>query len=149
MPRKLMIDNDIDIGVVSNESKFNNVDLLEEQIQNFYADKQQLDYYKKVTDDRNKDIKNMMQELQKSEFVTSDGIVAKLNIQKRESFVDDKLISKLKDLGVTTPIKTIEVVDMDELENVIYNGDLDASELSSCKQVKEVAVLKVSKKKGE
>ena len=44
--------------------------------------------------------------------------------------------------------KTVEVVDMDELENVIYDGLLDASELSNCKQVKEVEVLKVTKKKG-
>lgn len=149
MARKLMIDNDTNTGVVAGATKFNNVGLLEEQIQNFYADKQQLDYYKKVTDDRNKSIKNMMQELEKSEFVTSDGIVAKMNVQKRESFIDDKLILKLKELGVTTPIKTIEVVDMDELENVIYNGNLDASELTGCKQIKEVVVLKVSKKKGE
>lgn len=147
MARKLMIDNDTNTGVVAGATKFNNVGLLEEQIQNFYADKQQLDYYKKVTDDRNKSIKNMMQELEKSEFVTSDGIVAKMNVQKRESFIDDKLILKLKELGVTTPIKTIEVVDMDELENVIYNGNLDASELTGCKQIKEVVVLKVSKKK--
>lgn len=149
MARKLMIDNDTNTGVAAGATKFNNVGLLEEQIQNFYADKQQLDYYKKVTDDRNKSIKNMMQELEKTEFVTSDGIVAKMNVQKRESFIDDKLILKLKELGVTTPIKTIEVVDMDELENVIYNGNLDASELTGCKQIKEVVVLKVSKKKGE
>ena len=38
---------------------------------------------------------------------------------------------------------------MDELENVIYNGGLDASQLTSCKQVKEIPVLKVTKKKGE
>ena len=61
----------------------------------------------------------------------------------------DKLIAKLKELGVVSPIKTVEVVDMDELENVIYNGWLDASELTNCKQVKEIPTLKVTKKKGE
>lgn len=142
MPRKLMIDNE----EVSEEKTLK---LLSETIERFYEDKQNLDSFKKLTEEENKQIKEVMSNLNKSEFETDSGIIAKVNIQKRESFVDDKLIAKLKDLGVTTPIKTIEVVDMDELENVIYNGDLDASELSSCKQVKEVAVLKVSKKKGE
>lgn len=122
---------------------------LGDTIDTFYQNKQQLDYYKKETDVQNKRIKEVMNELEKTEFETENGIIAKINVQKRESFIEDKLIAKLKELGVTTPIKTIEVVDMDELENVIYNGGLDASELTGCKQVKEVVTLKVTRKKGE
>jgi hypothetical protein len=121
---------------------------LKELIRLFYNDKQQLDQYKKSTEEYNKDIKNAMKELGYDKFETDD-YVAKVTIQKRESFIDEKLIAKLKELNVTTPIKTIEVVDMDELENVIYNGQLDASELSSCKQVKEVVTLKVSERKDK
>jgi hypothetical protein len=106
-------------------------------------------YYKKEVDGANADIKFMMNKLGKNEFTTHKGNIAKVNIQKRESFVEDKLIAKLKELGVVTPIKTVEVVDMDELENVIYNGGLNASELTGCKQIKEIPVLKVTKKKGE
>ena len=132
------------IDEVENEEQ-----LLDDMIEYFVEQKEPLEYYKKEVDGANADIKFMMHKLNKNEFTTHMGNTAKVTTQKRESFIDDKLISKLKELGVTSPIKTVEVVDMDELENVIYNGDLDASKLTDCKQVKEVVVLKVSKKKGE
>ena len=122
---------------------------LQSLIENFYEDKLQLDRFKKETDKENKEIKEIMNELNVDSFETGNGIVAKVSIQNRESFMDDRLIAKLKQLGVTSPIKTVEIVDMDELENVIYNGLLNAAELTDCKQVKQVTTLKVSKKKGE
>ena len=122
---------------------------LYELIRLFYADKQQLEQYKKSTEEYNKEIKDGMQELGINELDTIDGLTAKITTQKRESFLEDKLLLKLKTLGVTEPIKTIEVIDYDELENAIYNNKLDASVLTDCKQVKEVVTLKVSKKKGE
>lgn len=121
-------------------------DNLKELIRLFYEDKQQLDKCKKSTEEYNKEIKEGMAELGVNDFVSND-LIAKINTQYRESFDEDKLLNKLKELGVTTPIKQKEYVDMDELENVIYNNVLDASELSSCKIVKEVVVLKVSKQK--
>ena len=132
------------IDEYENEEQF-----LSEMIEYYFEQKQELDELKKETENANTDIKYLMNRLDKKEFKTDLGVVAKINVQKRESFVDEKLIAKLKELKVTSPIKTVEVVDMDELENVIYNGDLDASKLTDCKQVKEVVVLKVSKKKGE
>lgn len=122
---------------------------LDSLIGSFYTKKLKLDEYKKETDTENKRIKELMTELDITEYESTMGEVAKLSIQNRESFIDDKLIAKLKQLGVTTPIKTVEIVDMDELENVIYNGQLNAAELTDCKQVKQVQTLKVSKKKGE
>lgn len=132
------------IDEYENEEQF-----LSDMIGYYFEQKQELDGLKKETENANTDIKYLMNRLNKKEFQTDLGLVAKINVQKRESFIDEKLIAKLKELKVTTPIKTIEVVDMDELENVIYNGDLDASKLTDCKQVKEVITLKVSKKKGE
>lgn len=124
-------------------------DLLKELIEVYYEDKTAMDGYKKSVDKHNKQIKEMMQDFNIDEISTDTGLVAKMSIQKRESFNEDKLINKLKDMNIVTPIKTIEVVDMDELENVIYTGQLDASKITDCKQVKEVITLKVSKKKGE
>lgn len=125
---------------------------MEENLSNlieiFYDEKQELDKYKKSTEEYNKQIKESLNELGKTEFETESGLVAKMSTQQRESFNESKLIEKLKELNVTSPIKTIEVVDMDELENVIYNEMLDASELTPCKVIKEVITLKVSKKKG-
>lgn len=122
---------------------------LQELIRLFYEDKQCLDDYKKSTDEYNKEIKQGLKELGVNEFETATGLIAKYNIQKRESFNEDLLLQKLKELGVNTAIKTKEYVDMDELENLIYNGELNASELSNCRVIKEVETLKVTKKKGD
>ena len=119
---------------------------LKELIRLFYEDKQQLDEYKKSTDEYNKNIKDLMGKLDTTEF-ESDDLIAKIGVQNRESFNETKLIEKLKELNIEGVIKTKEYVDMDTLENVIYNGLLDASELTSCKEVKTVTTLKVSKKK--
>lgn len=121
--------------------------LLNSTIECFYNDKQKLDNYKKSTEEYNKEIKKLMNQLNKTEFETDNGLVAKITVQNRESFNEDKLINTLRKLGITAPIKTKEYVDMDELENEIYNGFLDASELTSCKVSKEVVTLKVSERK--
>ena len=121
---------------------------LKELVRLFYEDKQQLDNYKKSIDEYNKDIKELMGQLELTEF-ESDDLVAKIGVQNRENFNEEKLIDKLKALNVEGVIKTKEYVDMDALENAIYNELLDASELTSCKEVKTVTTLKVSKKKGK
>jgi len=112
-------------------------------INSYKQNKESLDSYKAQTDELNAEIKKIMQDNNLKKYTTLRGITANLSIQKRESFIDSKLIAKLKALGVTSPIKTVEVVDMDELENVIYNHELDAAELTDCKEVKEILVLKV------
>lgn len=116
-------------------------------IQCFYEDKQKLDMYKKSTEEYNSEIKKLMSKLDKDEFETDDGLVAKINIQNRESFIDDKLIEKIKESKVPGIIKTKEYVDMDALEDAIYNGRFDASTLTNCKTSKKVITLKVSKQK--
>lgn len=118
-------------------------------LDSFYKNKEKLDTYKKKADEENRKIKELMFKLNKEEFESDSGLIAKLSTQKRESFKEDMLISKLKELGITTPIKTIEVIDYDSLENVIYNGQLDASILTEFKEVKEVVTLKVSEKKSK
>lgn len=123
-------------------------------VQEFYQDKQSLDYYKKQTDMNNTHIKELMKKLNKTEFETVDGLIAKITIQNRESFDEDKLLTKIKELILNKKcthkvIKTIEVVDMDELENAIYNGEIDASELTNCKILKEVVILKVTERKDK
>ena len=123
--------------------------LLNSTIECFYKDKQKLDYYKKETDSANKEIKEMLQKLNKTEFETDNGLVAKITTSKRESFDENRLIEKLKVLNGFTAIKTKEYVDMDELENLIYNGSIDASQLSSCKISKEIVTLKVSERKSK
>lgn len=120
---------------------------LENEINKFYQSKIELDNYKAITDQSNKLIKDLMAELDIKEYSTDEGNIAKLIIQNRESFNEIALIDRLKELGITKPIKTVEVIDYEVLEDVIYNNELDATKLTDCKQSKEVITLKVSKRK--
>lgn len=124
-------------------------DLLNDIIIGYYCVKNKADEYKKQVEDYNKDIKKTMKELNKTEFETDNGLIAKVTTQKRESFDEDKLIQKIKDLGVEGIIKTKEYIDMDELENKIYRNELNASELTDCKVCKEVVTLKVTERKDK
>ena len=122
---------------------------LENLIEQYYDFKNRADDLKKAADNYNKDIKDNFAALGISEYSTKSGFVAKITIQNRESFKEDMLVQKLKELGATTAVKTIEVPDMEEIENLIYNGKLDASKLADCKETKQVTTLKVTQKKVE
>lgn len=121
--------------------------ILNSTIECFYEDKQNLDKYKKSTEEYNTEIKELMAKLNTDIFYTDSGLQAKISVQHRESFIEEALLNKIKTLKIPGVIKTKEYVDMDALEDAIYNEVLDASELSSCRTSKEVITLKVSKKK--
>lgn len=121
--------------------------LLDSTINCFYEDKKLADKYKKSSEAYNAQIKELMSTMKTTMFETSTGLIAKLITQNRESFIDELLLAKIKELDIPGIIKTKEYVDMDALENAIYNGQLNASELSSCREIKQVVTLKVSQKK--
>ena len=108
--------------------------------------KAELDNMKKVCESYNKDIKDSMNELKVSEAKGSEYTV-KLSTVTSESFDDAKLIAKLKALGNTECIKTVEVADMNAIENAIYNGKLNASELADCKVTNTTQRLIIKKNK--
>ena len=117
-------------------------------IEEFYLVKEELSKYKKISEEDNEKIKQIMENLDIKEYKTNNGITAKIVVQNKEKFNEPKLIEKLKILNGFTAIKTVEVVDMDELENLIYNGHIDAGQLADCKETNQVVTLRVSKKKG-
>ena len=123
--------------------------ILNNTIRMFYDDKQQLDYYKKATDKSNKEIKELMQQLDTGEFETDNGLIAKMTISERESFNEPSLIEKLKEIDKSDAIDLVEVINWDKIEDMIYNGKLDASILAPYKKVKQVITLNVKEKKGE
>ena len=122
---------------------------LDGMINSYAQNKESLDNYKKVCDEENNWIKEMFSKADIDEYTTISGLTAKVTISKKENFIDNLLITKLKELGALSAIKTVEVVDYDELENLIYNNKLDASQLNDCKTVKEIATIRINKKKGE
>lgn len=120
---------------------------LQELITHYFLNKTEADSYKKIADKDNAAIKEIMLQEELPEVVTEDGIKATCSISYKETFVEDALIDKIKSLGVDGIIKQREYVDMEALENAIYHGQLNAAELASCQEKKQVVTLRVSRVK--
>ncbi len=120
---------------------------LTELIDEFGEQKAELDSIKKLVDANNKVIKSRLTELQLSKASSSKYTVT-LSTVTSESFDEPKLVEKLKALGNTDCIKTVEVPDMNAIENAIYNGKLNASELADCKVTNTTQRLTIKKNKG-
>lgn len=112
----------------------------------YEANKSKMDSYKKLVDKDNKEIKTIMLGAGLREFVVDD-IKASCTVSEREDFIEEALIAKLKEMKVRGIVKKKEYVDMDALENAIYNGKIDAAALADCQTKKEVVTLKVTKLK--
>ena len=110
---------------------------------------------------REKEVKNDVDELNKAiKAAMLEGNLATLTEQKREDFDEDKLITLFKKNLDTNPelakcIKTKEYIDMEALENLIYNAEIDnniVTEMGRCKVEKVTQVLRIkkdTKKKGD
>ena len=119
---------------------------LSELLPVYQANKSEMDSYKKLVDKDNKEIKTIMLDSKLDEFIVDD-IKATCSVSERQDFIEEALIEKLKDMKMRGIIKKKEYVDMDALENAIYNGKVDAAALASCQTTKEVVTLRVSKVK--
>ena len=98
-----------------------NENVLNLTIQEYFKNKERQDHFKTLVDRDNKKIKEKMKELNIQNFETDNGLTAKITIQNRDKLDEERTIAKLKALGLTSAIKTKEYLDMDELENLIYN----------------------------
>ena len=104
------------------------------------------DTYSKVNKEKSdlgKKIKDIMHESGLELFVEGDVKVTYKN-NPREEFNEEKLIERLKELKVKGVIKKKEYVDEDALENAIYKGTINASDLADCRESKDVYTLRVS-----
>jgi len=122
---------------------------LEKLIPQYAQNKSELDSYKKICDEENKKIKNLMNEQGLTEKEAGN-YIAKCITQKRESMNEDKVLEIAHQHGLFGIIKTKEYIDFDALESAIYNGSISTDilvELDSAKEVKEVATLRITKKK--
>ena len=135
-----------------NENLTLDTTILDAVIPVYAENKMELDSYKKLVDRDNSLIKELMQEADLTEKQVG-GWVAKLTKSNRESFNEDKLLEIAHNNNLDEIIKTKEYIDMDLLEDAIYNGKISEDillEMGKAKEVKEVVTLKVSKvKKGK
>lgn len=128
----------------------NNVDLM---IQLYVDAKIELDERKKVADKYNKELKDLLQSSDMSEY-SNDRYKIKLVTSERSSMDEDLLLKELINLKDKFPglIKSKEYVDMDELESLMYANDLDdetLQKIDKCITIKQVTQLRLSRQKGE
>ena len=122
---------------------------LEELIPSYKEHKQVIKHLEEIAETENDEIKDYMGQLKVDRF-TAGGWVAAVSETKKESLIEPLLLEKLKELRVKGIIKKKEYVDMDALEDAIYNKKIDASLLTSCKETKVIKTLRIlKKKKGE
>ena len=79
---------------------------LTELITKYNDNKTNLDRYKKEVENLNQEIKIRMKDLGVDEFATDDGITAKIIISHKESFIDEKLLQKVKTYNIENLVKT-------------------------------------------
>ena len=123
---------------------------LDTLIPQYAENKSLLDDYKKICENENKQIKEMMDE----GSYEAGGYKATKSISTRETMNEDKLLEVMKQhyaihqkFGI---IKTKEYIDMDALESAIYKGQIDKDtllEIDKCRESKEVVTLRISKVK--
>lgn len=104
---------------------------------------------KKICDVEKEEIKNQMKELD-SDAESYGGFKVTRSVSKRESFNEEKALNILKNHGLLNAIKTREYIDMDALENEIYQGSISNDvllELDECRSETEVVTLKCTKTK--
>lgn len=120
---------------------------LDELIPTYYKNKEKMESYKKLVDEQNKNIKELMN----GEYSYAVGkYKAVVSTSTRVSMDEQKLMMLLKANNIKGVIKTIEVVDMDALENLIYHNEIPKDVLKrigECKSEKEVKSLRVTKER--
>ena len=121
---------------------------LDTLIPQYAENKSMLDDYKKICDNENKQIKELMDE----GSYEAGGYKATKTISTRDSINEDKLLDVLIRAGFkNTPIiRTKEYVDMDALESALYKGQIEEDilmEIDKCRESKEVVTLRISKVK--
>ena len=129
---------------------------LDDLIRSYGRNNANLKEVKAVVDADNAKIKAIMREREIKDYQVDDW-KAVYSVQRRESMNEDKLLDVLKknwtahNGSTQCPyIKTKEYIDFDILEDAIYRNELSNEvlmEMDTCKEVKEVETLKVSKVK--
>lgn len=115
---------------------------IEEQVKQ-YAD---LDAKAKQIDDMKKPLNVAIKAYMRDNGiheVAVDGIKAVFGKQERVSMNEAKLLEKVKGLGLTQAIKTIEVVDEDIINQMVYEGTLEPSLIEDCVETKVVETLTI------
>lgn len=97
---------------------------------------------KKQSDPLKDDIKKYMSENDLDTFKEGP-VSARYEVQERRTMNESKLVERLKALGFTDAIRTVEVPDENAIEDLIYEGKLSPAELDDCVNIKHITRLTV------
>ena len=122
----------------------NEKSIFNEKVMVFAEVKTRLDALKKSTDKLNLELKELFRKTGETMFVTDSGIKVSCSKQCRSSLNEDALLEHLKSIGLHEVIATKEVVDMDALEQAIYDGKIEAASLAAFQTNKYVETLKLT-----
>lgn len=120
---------------------------LDELIQSYAENKSEMDFYKKVTDRENAQIKSIMLDEKMDSREVGD-YKATCSVSQRESMNEGMLLEIAHLFGIPEIVKTKEYIDFDALEKAIYDGKISDEillEMDKAKEVKEVVTLRVTK----
>ena len=138
-----------EMSIVGPEFDVEPTNKLDELIPQYAENKNMLEDYKKLCDEENKKIKELMEE----GSYEVGGYKATKSIQTRETLNEDKLLDLFKQFDIIQElgiIKTREYIDMNALEAAIYDGRLDNDILltiDKCREKKDVVTLRINKVK--
>lgn len=79
--------------------------------------------------------------------LTSGKVSATFSVQERTSTLVEKMIERLKNLGLNEAIVQVESLDEAKVQNLIYEKRLTPQQIEDCIEVKPVEVLRISKSK--
>lgn len=121
---------------------------LEVIVPRYGENKKQVDFFDKLCKTDNTKIKDLMQQNKLNEF-EAGGYKATVTTTTKQSFNEEQLLQKIKKLKVKGIVKKKEYVDMDALENAIYNNQINAADLAECQITSNTLMLRIKEVKGE
>lgn len=116
---------------------------LEKITKEFYEHDSKIKALNKVANPLKEHIKSLMNSIGKEKYSFNGYKVSCSNVIKA-SFDSDILLKIAKSLGLNNLIKTKEYVDEEELERMIYKGEINAEEFLPAQKITESVRLYVS-----
>ena len=90
----------------------------------------------------NSEFKQHLKEVNQTE-VKTDNFEIKVAERVTETFNNEKLLERCKELNALHLIKTIEVVDMEAFQKTLYDGEIEPTLFKDCIETKVAEVLTV------
>lgn len=140
------------LGILKKEK--NNLEKIEKSsAENFSVDEKFINKYisltknidelKKKQAEMNSEIKNYLVKNNLKDIKTEEGGV-KLVVSNKTSFDEEKLLTFLKENKIDA-VKSVEVIDEEKLEKLIYDGNLDAKLLEPYQKTTTINTLRLIK----